>query len=1008
MRLGAAALIALPILINIPPAFASEPHPAGQIPSLADARDAYRSLPLLFEPNRGQSDPRVKFMARSQGLMLFLTSTDAVLVTREATLKMRVLGANPDTVALGLDEVPGRIHSLIGRDPRKWRTDGRAYARVLYREIYPGIDLAYYGTRRQGLEYDFIVAPGANPRAIRLGFEGGDRIELSAEGDLLLHVGAASLRFGKPVVYQHVGGARREIQGEWVREGAATVGFQVAAYDSSAALVIDPIVSLATFLGGIGIDQAFAVALDNLGSVYVTGNTASINFPTTVGGFGPTALGGNDVFVVKLSHDLSTAVHSSYVGGTTGDDAGRAIAVDAAGNVYVTGFTNSTDFPTTGGAFQRVFGGGGNDAFVIKLDPTGSTLLYGTYLGGTGSDVGLAIAVDAAGNAYVTGGTFSTNFPTTGGSAQPAATPGGSREAFVAKLNPLGSALVYSTFLGGEGDDVGNAIALSAGGVAYVTGSTESATLFPVTASSFQTVFGGPAGGTDAFVTALSAAGTLVYSTFLGGIASDEGLSIAVDAGGNAYVTGATSSPNFPGTGVFTFTGATTQAFLTELNPTGTALVVSRAVPTGQLDTTDRRRDPGSPSVSVGIARDGVGNIFISGSELRCVGVGCRLNPDAFVVSLDPTATSTTAQFVGGTGDDFGLGLAVDPGGNVLLVGDTTSADFPVTASAVQKTFGGTTDAFVVMVTQLGMNAGAGGGNGSTCFIATAAFGSPMAREVSVLREFRDDVLLPHAGGRVAVAAYYRIGPAFARVIAHSQTLKALVRAGLAPMIWLAPLSRGHAALAFYLVLGAGCLAISLLVGAVATRWAGLGRRKALAAACLSALVIGSSIALLDLGVDQRSDVAPARDRQSAAVSPSAASSPTRLLSSLPSEDARQAPEIRTIGADRYEVDLGASGRSVPDIARIVTVRPTLSGFQIMSDIGDGILTPDGLLVTNPKLSASAGIEAGDRILAINGYPPAGGFFVAIVKLRRDPDSGTVRVEVDRAGTRMEKTVVMR
>jgi hypothetical protein len=565
---------------------------------------------------------------------------------------------------------------------------------------------------------------------------------------------------------------------------------------------------------------------------------------------------------------------------------------------------------------------------------------------------------------------------------------------------------VYSTYLGGDGDDVGNSIALSGSGLAFVTGSTASAT-FPVTAGSLQTVFGGPSGGTDAFVTALTTGGALVYSTFLGGIASDEGLSITVDTGGNAYVTGATSSLNFPVTGSFAFTGTTTQAFLTELNPTGAALVVSRAVPTGRLDAPTR--DPGQPSISVGIARDSVGNIFISGSELTCVGVGCVVNTDAFVVSLDPTATSTTTQFVGGSGDDFGFGLATDSSGNVLLVGDTTSADFPVTASAVQTTFGGATDAFVVMITQLGMNAAAGGGGGgSSCFIATAAFGSPMAREVSVLREFRDDVLLPHAGGRAAVAAYYRIGPTFARAIAHSETLKALVRAGLAPMIWLAPLSRGHAALAFYLVLGAGCLALSVIVVAVAARWAALGRRRALAAACVSALVIGSSVALLDLGDHRRSDVAAAGDRQSAAVSPSAASAPTRPLSPPAWEDAREAPELRTIGADRYQVDLGSSGRSMPDLARLVTVRPTLTGFQIMSDLGDGILTADGLLVTNPKLSASAGIEAGDRILSINGYPPAGGFFVSMVKLRRDPDSGTVRVEVERAGTRMEKTVVMR
>src|SRR5262249_35441208 len=265
--------------------------------------------------------------------------------------------------------------------------------------------------------------------------------------------------------------------------------------------------------------------------------------------------------------------------------------------------------------------------------------------------------------------------------------------------------------------------------------------------------------------------------------------------------------------------------------------------------------------------RDGVGNIFISGSELRTV--GGAVNTDAFVVSLDSTATSTTTQFVGGTGDDFGLGLAVDSIGNVFLVGDTTSVDFPVTASAVQTTFGGTRAAFVVMTASRGIAPPAGGGHSSNtpCFIATAAFGSPMSSEVGVLREFRDDVLLPHTAGRAAVAAYYRIGPALAGVIAESETLKALVRGGLAPMIWLAPLARAHAALAFYLVIGAGSFLAGLLVVALVARRVPLGRRGALAATFVTALLIGSGIALLDLTDHRGSDVTSAQSRPAPAVS---------------------------------------------------------------------------------------------------------------------------------------------
>jgi len=988
--------------------------------------DAFGTLPLGFEPNRGQTDRRVKFLARGQGLTLFLESADAVLVTRGAAIRMQLLGANPDSDPQGLDELPGRVHSFIGRDPRKWRTDAPTYARVRYRAVYPGIDLVYYGARQQRLEYDFVVAPGADPRTIRLGFEGVDRFEVGRDGDLLLHVGDAALRFARPLVYQTVGGARREIPGEWVREGAFTVGFKIAAYDLSVPLVIDPVVSLATYFGGAGTDQAFGIALDSAGNVYLTGNTTSINFPTTTGSVAPTRPGGIDAFVVKLDPALSAVLFSTYLGGTTGDDAGRAIAISNLG-INVTGFTNSSDFPTTSGAFQPTFGGGlcsgvpCNDAFLVQLNFAGSALFYATYLGGSGSDVGLGITVKEVSGfgqlpgqglcscVYVTGGTFSTNFPTIR-ALQSSPTPGGSREAFVAVFEMFEQGVEFITLLGGAGDDVGNAIAADGTGAAWVTGSTAS-TNFPVTAGALRTTFGGPAGGTDAFVTKIDKFGALLYSTYLGGSASDEGLDITVDNCGNAYVTGVTSSANFPATGTFTFSGAT-QAFLSKIDPTG-ILLVSRAVPTGSLDTT--ARDPGGPSISVGIARDGAGNIYIAGSEARCVGLGCAPQTDAFVVSLDPAATN--AIFVGGSADDFGLGLAVDSKGNVFLTGDTTSADFPVTPGVVQGVFGGGTDAFVVKIEglgaggTLGASGSCGGGSGGNssgggsgpCFIATAAFGTPMASEVDVLRGFRDSTLLPHKTGRVAVAAYNWLGPPLARVIARSETLKALVRTGLRPIISIASLLRGRAALAFYLVVSAGSLMAAAIVTVALARCAGLARRRAIVTALVIALTLTVSVALLDQPNHVRSP-----SSRGAAVD--RGRRPERRIEARTGTRAATRPvgEVSQIDPDRYAVSLGSPAGWLPSIADSVEVRPAFAGFRITSEIGDGILTAEGLVVTDPKWSASIGLEPGDRVRAINGHPPAGGAFLALIKLRRDPDSGAIHLDIERGGQKLERVVVIR
>ena len=527
----------------------------------------YGKVPLHFEANRGQIHKNVRFLSRGPGYSLYLTAGEAVLVlskpggdtkrdsrstpeqgdaqtpVKAVALRMHLVGAAPKPPVSGLDELPGKANYFIGQDPAKWRTNVPTYAKVQYENIYPGIDLLYYGNQRQ-LEYDFVVAPGANPEKIVLGFRGADEFEIEARGELVLHTTGGDIRQHKPIIYQDIDGVRRDIAGGYVRKGVNRVGFEVAVYDASRPLIIDPVLSYSTYLGGrsngpdcgCGNDEAFAVAVDDDGNAYVTGQTTSLDFPTTSGAFQTTRAFGKDVLITKLNPAGSALVYSTYLGGND-FDAGNGIAVDAGGNAYVTGTTKSTNFPTTPGAFLSAPGFG----FVTKLDPTGSTLVYSTYL--DPSTQGGGIAVDAQGNAYVTGQTGST-FPTTPGAFQPAF-GGGPVDGYVMKLNADGSALVYSTYLGGADRDIGGRIAVNAAGSAYVTGSTFS-TNFPTTPDAVQPAF---AGNWDAFVTILNPAGSaLVYSTYLGGFNGDSGTGIAVDAAGNAYVAGETGSSNFPTT----------------------------------------------------------------------------------------------------------------------------------------------------------------------------------------------------------------------------------------------------------------------------------------------------------------------------------------------------------------------------------------------------------------------------------------------------------------------------
>jgi len=694
--------------------------------------DAYGKLPLYFEANRGQTDPEVKFLSRSPKHTLFLTSREAVLVFMNpanhgkdvaqplkarierpgkvtgTALRMAFLGANPDSRVAGRDELPGQANYFIGNDPAKWRTNVPTFARVHYQNLYPGIDLLYYGNQRQ-LEYDFVVQPGADPTRILLGFQGADRLEVDAQGDLVLHTAVGQVRQRKPVIYQEVDGVRKEIPGGYVLMDTHQIGFRVAAYDPSRPLIIDPVLFYSTYVGGGGHDQGSGIAVDMAGNAYVTGVTFSTNFPITAGAFQTTSGGGAfDAFVTKLNPTGSGLVYSTYLGGNS-DEGGLGIAIDAAGNAYMTGVTRSTDFPTTPGAFQPAFAGQ-VDAFVTKLNPAGSGLVYSTYLGGSGEDTGHGIALDAGGSAYIAGNTQSLNFPTSAGAYQPNAIGVngccfGPANVFVTKLNPAGAGaadLIYSTYLG-PANSFPRGIAVDGTGNAYVAGETFSAS-FPTTAGAFQTTFGG--GGTDAFVTKVNPTGTgLIYSTYLGGSGGEGAGSIAVDAAGSAYVTGGTGSANFPTTaGAFQPALAGPQnAFVTKLNPLGSGLMYS----------TYLGGSGGGGDGGLGIRVDISGNAYVTGvtsstnfPTMNAVQPTFGGGPfDAFVTKLNPLGTGLVySTYLGGSGDDFGTSIAVDtfPNPNAYVAGVTSSTDFPTTSGAFQTTYaGGSSDAFVAKITDV-------------------------------------------------------------------------------------------------------------------------------------------------------------------------------------------------------------------------------------------------------------------------------------------------------------------
>jgi hypothetical protein len=700
-------------------------------------------LPLYFEANQGQADSPAQFIARGRDSEFLISPSAAEFVLRkmtaprnfsERTVRMQFTGANKGAQISGAEELSGKINYLIGNEPARWRTGVATFARVRVGQLYPGVNLAYYGNQRQ-LEYDFTVAPEADPGVIAIHFDGADKISVNPAGELVLNLGDSEIRQPKPVIYQTANGERKEISGGYKILDACTAGFAVGDYDHGLALVIDPILSYSTYFGGNADDTAWKVAVDANGFVYVAGQTLSSQFAakvplSTPGAFQTNYQGGSqagDAFVAKFGNSGSNLVYYTYLGGSA-DDAAYGLAVDAAGDAYVAGATESPNFPTKSAIYTNISGVLNPhvglypaDAFVAELDPSGSNLVYSTYLGGENADAAYGIAVDLSGNAYLTGFTYSTNFPVTNAIQNHLACPpntiyvNNNANAFVAKIGAGGSPLLYSTYFGGTNYDLGKSIAVDSAGSAYVTGFTDS-TNFPTTANAFQTVLTSTnfIGGNNAFVAKFSPAGTnLIYSTLLGGTNNDQAFGIAVNAVGNAYVTGGTTSPNFPNTttnlsilsnGLTNNTiygyPLTTNAFLTQIVWNGTNAAIGYSAVFGG---TNFGIDTG-----YGVAVDPQGNAFVCGASstagfpaLNAANYFAATNAggsDAFVTAFGPGGSALLySVLLGGSANDFGYGIAVDTNSNAYVVGQTLSANFP-TNNALDPALNGPSDAFLAKI----------------------------------------------------------------------------------------------------------------------------------------------------------------------------------------------------------------------------------------------------------------------------------------------------------------------
>ena len=699
---------------------------------LASDLPAIGQTPLAFEVNVGQADGQYDFVGRGQGYNVSVSAHELLLALNKpmdfgelpeqdadgqfigleqepepspapappTQLQIDLLGANSQAIGVGLDALSSTSNYYLGGDDGGWHTNVAQFADVQYTDVYSGIDVIYRGNEGN-LQYDFLIDPGADPNSIVLAFENSSRLQVDGDGNLLVELDDGQVIQHAPVIFQDIDGERQYIDGGYVLLTDDQVAFEVGSYDASETLVIDPVLTYSSFLGGTGTDIGMGIGRDAAGNIYLTGYTNSTDFASTNGSANA---GSYDVFVTKLSPAGDQILYSTYLGGT-GDDRGWSLAADSAGNVYLTGRTGSADFPTSSGAAQANFAGGSWDAFVTKLDTNGS-LLYSTFVGGSANEndsplLGYnlrSIGVDDDGSAWITGITQSTNFPME--SAAQSTFGGGNRDAFVTRLAPDGKSFEYSTFLGGTSDDRAQALVVAAGN-AYVTGFTNSND-FPTSNGALQT---NRAGGWDNFVTKLdgnfSGSSSLAYSTYLGGTSDDYGQAIAVDTAGHAYVTGLTWSGgrNFPTRNAFQGdTSWSWDGFVTKLNLDATDIEYSTFL-AGKGD--DRPQ---------AITVDADGNAYVAGFTHAAQGNAHfpLVNPiqdvhaggywDGFITKLRADGGDAYySTYLGGTGDDRVNDVLVDSNGTVYLAGMTRSADFR-TLDPVQGSQSGDWDAFVTVL----------------------------------------------------------------------------------------------------------------------------------------------------------------------------------------------------------------------------------------------------------------------------------------------------------------------